>query len=244
MGSANMDRLQVLEQKLAYTFSDLSLLRQALTHSSYANECSRHKVRVSDNERLEFLGDAVLELVTSEFIYDKHKKMPEGKLSKLRAAIVCEPSLAACAVRIGIGEHLLLGKGEDATGGRERDSILSDAFEAILGAIYLDGGFEPAKSFVYSMLLKGLRIDELFRDNKTVLQEMTQKYFQCTPQYTVIREDGPPHARIFTVEVSVSPTLSAVGVGTSKKNAEQKAAFAVIQKIREQNGGQDVSKEH
>ncbi len=233
--------LSELEEAIGYKFRDKSLLRNALTHSSYANELSRNRLTVADNERLEFLGDAVLELVTSEFIYQDKQTMAEGKLSKLRASIVCEPSLAICARQLHLGSYLFLGRGEKATGGDDRDSILSDAFEAVIGAIYLDGGLEPAREHIHKSVLQNLRENQLFRDRKTVLQELTQKYYQCIPRYTVIKEEGPAHLRTFTIQVQIGDDITAEGVGTSKKNAEQQAAFSAIQKIKEQKGVTNVS---
>ncbi len=239
-----VSRFRELEERIGYSFRDWTLLRTAMTHSSFANELSHHKPNVMSNERLEFLGDAVLELVTSEFIYSNHKQMPEGKLSKLRASIVCEPSLAICARDMELGKYLSLGRGEDATGGRNRESILSDAFEALIGAIYLDGGLEAAKAHVHRFVLNNLEERQLFHDSKTILQELAQKYFHCGPVYAVEKEEGPAHNRHFTVSVRVGEDIVTFGDGSTKKNAEQKAAFSAIQKIREQNGGEDVSKEH
>lgn len=240
----DMVKLTELEERIGYTFKDKGVLRTAMTHSSYANELSRNRTTIPNNERLEFLGDAVLELVTSEFIYNDKKSMAEGKLSKLRASIVCEPSLAICARHLELGKYLFLGKGEASTGGRERDSILSDAFEALIGAIYLDGGLEPATTHIHRFVLDNLEENQLFRDGKTVLQELTQKYYQCTPVYTLVKEEGPPHCRHFTVSVQAGEHIVTTGDGNTKKSAEQKAAFSAIQKIREQEGVGDVSKEH
>ena len=166
-----MSKLQELQNRIGYTFEKEGLLRQALTHSSYANE--KHMKKHSDNERLEFLGDAVLEIISSEFLYKEYPDKPEGELTKLRASIVCEPTLALCTKDIALGEYLLLGKGEDQTGGRGRKSILSDALEAVIGAIYLDGGFANAKEFILRFIMNDMEHKQLFYDSKTILQEMT-----------------------------------------------------------------------
>ena len=164
-----------LEKKSGYHFSNPLLLRQAMTHSSYANE---HRAKgCHDNERLEFLGDAVLEVVSSEFLFRNYPSLPEGDLTKLRASIVCEPTLALCARELALGNYLLLGKGEEHTGGRKRDSIVSDAMEALIGAIYLDGGFASAKEFVHRFVMTDIEHKKLFYDSKTILQEQIQKDF-------------------------------------------------------------------
>ena len=161
--------MEQLEQIIGYTFQNKKLLKQALTHSSYANEKKLGKLGC--NERLEFLGDAVLELISSDFLYAKFTQVPEGELTKKRASLVCEPSLAYCARQFGLPQYLLLGKGENMTGGRNRDSIVSDATEALLGAIYLDGGFEPAKDFVLKFILNDIEHKQLFYDSKTICQQ-------------------------------------------------------------------------
>ena len=165
-----MDRVKELEQKIGYVFKDKSLIERALMHSSYTNE--KHLKKYECNERLEFLGDAVLELVSSAYLFNEFPKVSEGELTKTRASMVCEPSLAMCARDIGLGDYLLLGKGEEATGGRKRDSITSDAMEALIGAIYLDGGFTNAKEFIHHFILTDLEDKKLFYDSKTILQEM------------------------------------------------------------------------
>ena len=165
-------KLKELEKKTGYTFKDFSLLEQAMMHSSYTNE--RHLPKYRCNERLEFLGDAVLELVSSEYLFNESPHTPEGELTKTRASMVCEPSLALCARDISLGDYLLLGKGEEATGGRLRDSVTSDAMEALIGAVYLDGGFTSAKEFIHRFILTDLEDKKLFYDSKTILQEMVQ----------------------------------------------------------------------
>lgn len=232
-----------LEQKIGYRFTNERLLITALTHSSYANEFSRRKGEIEFNERLEFLGDAVLELVTSEFIFEANTNMPEGSMSKLRASMVCEPSLAFCAKGIGLGSYLRLGKGEDMTGGRGRDSILSDAFEAVIGAIYLDGGLEPAGKFIKEFALSKLDDARLFKDSKTLLQEITQEKYRCMPEYLLVKEEGPAHMRTFTIELRVGGRSLATGTGSSKKGAEQEAARKAIRIIDGRSGG-NVSEKH
>ncbi len=232
-----------LEQKIGYRFTNERLLITALTHSSYANEFSRRKGDIEFNERLEFLGDAVLELVTSEFIFEANANMPEGSMSKLRASMVCEPSLAYCAKGIGLGSYLRLGKGEDMTGGRGRDSILSDAFEAVIGAIYLDGGLEPAGKFIKEFALTKLDDARLFKDSKTLLQEITQEKYRCMPEYALVKEEGPAHMRTFTIELRVGGKALATGTGSSKKGAEQEAARKAIRIIDGRSGG-NVSEKH
>ena len=167
-----MSDLKDFQARIGYQFKNINLLRQALTHSSYANE--KHMRKLSDNERLEFLGDAVLELVSSEFLYDNYSDVPEGELTKLRASIVCEPTLALCTEAMELGKYVLLGRGEERTGGRKRKSILSDALEAVIGAIYLDGGFANAKEFVLKYILTDIEHKQLFYDSKTILQEIVQ----------------------------------------------------------------------
>ncbi|NLK74896.1 MAG: ribonuclease III [Clostridiales bacterium] len=223
--------LLTLERKIQYQFSDISLLFRALTHSSYANEMRLSKDK--NNERLEFLGDAVLELVTSEYVFKKHQNLSEGELTKMRASIVCEQTLSACARDLSIGKFLFLGKGEDATGGRERDSILSDAMEAIIGAIYLDGGFTNAKEFIRNFILSDLDNKELFFDSKTILQEIIQNESNKHKiKYKLISEDGPDHNKTFTIAVYVDNEEIGCGVGRTKKAAEQEAANQAIRKLQ------------
>lgn len=222
--------LKAFEEVIGYKFNDRRLLKHALTHSSYANEKRMHKLE--NNERLEFLGDAVLELVTSEFIYHRHKKMPEGDLTKLRARIVCEQTLASCANDLNLGNYVLLGKGEAATGGRERHSILSDAMEAIIGAIYLDGGFTNAKEFISKFILSDVENKELFFDSKTILQEIVQSEYKEQLIYELIREEGPDHNKKFTVAALVNDIELGIGVGSTKKAAEQEAAYQSILRMK------------
>lgn len=220
------DRMTQLEQKINYSFRDRFLLRQALTHSSCANEQKINKCE--DYERLEFLGDAVLELISSDYIYKGHPEMSEGRMTKYRSAIVCEPALAFCAREIGLEEYILLGKGEEATGGRNRDSIISDVMEAVIGAIYLDSGIDEARAFIHRFVLSDLEHKQLFYDAKTILQEEVQKESGGTLQYELVREDGPEHDKTFVVDAIINGVKVGSGVGHSKKSAEQNAAYEVL----------------
>ena len=220
-----MDLLD-LEKKIGYEFSDQGLLLHALTHSSYANENGLS--HDGSNERLEFLGDAVLELVSSEFLYHSYPGLPEGRLSKLRASLVCEPTLAKCTEEIGLSKYLRLSRGEDACGGRNRDSIVSDAMEALIGAIFLDGGIEPAKKFILRFILTDIEHKRLFYDSKTTLQEVVQAEGGERLSYEVVGESGPDHAKEFAVDVRRGDTIIGHGVGRSKKVAEQNAAYEAL----------------
>ncbi len=224
-------KLLELQRRLGYRFLNEALLSHALTHSSYANE--HHLKREGNNERLEFLGDAVLEMISSESLYKNHPQMPEGELTKLRASLVCEPTLAQCAKEIDLGSFLLLGKGEESTGGRERSSVLSDAFEAVIGAIYLDGGFTNAKEFVEHTVLSDVENRTLFCDSKTILQEMIQSDHKGILSYRLLSETGPEHMKSFTVCACLDETVLAKGEGKTKKAAEQEAAYRSILKLRE-----------
>lgn len=223
-------KLMKLEPAIGYQFKNKGLLEQAMTHSSYANE--RHKNKLECNERLEFLGDAVLEIVSSEFLYHKFKDMPEGDLTKTRASMVCEPTLAYCAAEIDLGSFLLLGKGEEATGGRNRNSIVSDALEALIGAIYLDGGFASAKEFIHRFILNDMEHKKLFYDSKTILQEIVQRQSEESLSYELIKEEGPDHNKQFEVAALIGSREIGRGVGRTKKAAEQVAAYRGILQIR------------
>lgn len=216
-----------LEQRSGYHFSDQQLLKQAMTHSSYANE---HRTKgIKDNERLEFLGDAVLEVISSEFLYRNYPSLPEGDLTKLRASIVCEPTLALCAREIELGSYLLLGKGEEHTGGRKRDSIVSDAMEALIGAIYLDGGFASAKEFIHRFIMKDIEHKKLFYDSKTILQEQVQRsYHDGEITYVLTGETGPDHDKTFMVDLIIAGEKRSSGSGRTKKAAEQEAAYRCL----------------
>lgn len=218
--------LKELETRIGYAFQNKSLLRQAVMHSSYVNE--RHLPKYKCNERLEFLGDAVLELVSSEFLFFEDATMPEGELTKTRASMVCEPALAFCARELNLGAYLLLGKGEDATGGRKRDSITSDALEALIGAIYLDGGFTNAKEFIHRFILNDLENKKLFYDSKTILQELVQADLREPVSYRLLKEEGPDHNKTFRVAVHIGDTVYGEGGGRTKKAAEQEAAYRTI----------------
>ena len=225
-----MEQLEQLEQIIGYTFHNKKLLRQALTHSSYANEKKLGKLGC--NERLEFLGDAVLELISSDFLYKNFTQIPEGELTKKRASLVCEPSLAYCARQFGLPAFLLLGKGENMTGGRNRDSIVSDATEALLGAIYLDGGFANAKEFVLKFILNDIERKQLFYDSKTILQELFQENGVQPVEYVLTDEKGPDHDKQFTVAALINGVTAGTGTGHTKKAAEQAAAYQAIRSIQ------------
>lgn len=221
-----------LQKRCGYSFHNPMLLKQAMTHSSYANE---HRAKgYHDNERLEFLGDAVLEVVSSEFLFRNYPSLPEGDLTKLRASIVCEPTLALCARELDLGSFLLLGKGEEHTGGRKRDSIVSDAMEALIGAIYLDGGFASAKEFVHRFIMTDIEHKKLFYDSKTILQERVQKVCHDGEiSYVLIGEEGPDHDKTFMVDLYVAGKKKSSGRGRTKKAAEQDAAYRCLIEWRE-----------
>lgn len=213
-----------------YDFSDDSLIETALTHSSYANE---HKCEC--NERMEFLGDSVLGLSVSRYIYDKFPDLPEGRLSKIRASVVCEETLARCAVKMNFGKYIRLGHGEDATGGRNRPSILSDAFESVIAAIYLDGGFEKAREWIIPQLegeIERASHSDNFHDYKTMLQEIGQSRGMGVPLYELIGEEGPDHMKTFTMRL-VLGEHTVCASGRSKKIAEMSAAKKLLERIGE-----------
>ncbi len=216
-----------LEKKIGYDFRDKDLFCRALTHSSYANE---HRLAKSGcNERLEFLGDAVLELVCSDYLYRSDSERPEGEMTKIRASIVCEATLALCAEDLELGEYLLLGKGEESTGGRTRPSVVSDAMEALIGAVYLDGGFASAKEFIHRFVLNDIEHKQLFYDSKTILQEMVQSDESGESLwYELLREEGPDHNKIFEVRAMIGSREVGRGRGRTKKAAEAMAAYRAI----------------
>ncbi|MGN0243830.1 MAG: ribonuclease III [Lachnospiraceae bacterium] len=219
------ERIAGLEERIEYVFQNKKQLQLALTHSSYANE---QRKKQEYNERIEFLGDAVLELVMSDYLYRSYPEKKEGELTKMRASLVCERTLAGCARKIQLGDFLLLSKGEEQCGGRNRDSILSDAFESVIGAIYLDGGIEQARTFIMKHLLEDVEDKFLFYDAKTTLQELLQAEKKILPEYRLIGETGPEHDKTFEVEVLVEQTVIARGSGHSKKAAEQMAAYLAL----------------
>lgn len=227
--------MESLEKRLDYKFNNIKLLKNALVHSSYANEM---RGDVHSNERLEFLGDSVLSIIVAEHIFNKYPDMPEGELTKMRASLVCEKSLCIFARELGLGEYLLLGKGEDKNGGRERDSILADAFEAVLAAIYIDGGIKNAKNHIYNTVLRDVDhyIDdtESLKDYKTLLQEIIQRNPEESVSYILIDEQGPDHDKIFTVQVRLNSNIIGQGTGKSKKQAEQMAARQALKLMGEQ----------
>ena len=227
------ENLHDLEKKIGYQFQDFSLLRRAMMHSSYTNE--KHLPKYQCNERLEFLGDAVLEVVSSEFLFLENPKVSEGELTKTRASMVCEPSLAFCAREINLGSYLLLGKGEEATGGRLRGSITSDAMEALIGAIYLDGGFANAKEFIHKFVLSDLENKKLFFDSKTILQEIVQSDINREISYQLVKEEGPDHNKVFIVEVHIGTESYGTGQGRTKKAAEQQAAYQAILRLKKKS---------
>ncbi len=219
------------ETNIGYEFKAKEILLEALTHSSYANE--HRTMNIKDNERLEFLGDAILDLVVSDFLYKKHKNLPEGDLSKLRASIVCEAFLIMAAKEINLGEFMRLGKGEEMTGGRQRTSVLADAFEAVIGAIYLDGSLDDAKEFINQFIIsfmESLAANKTIKDYKTMLQEANQKESKDPLSYVVVSEEGPDHDKYFVVEVEHNGLVLGKGCGRTKKEAEQKAAYEALQK--------------
>ncbi|MGN1315168.1 MAG: ribonuclease III [Lachnospiraceae bacterium] len=225
--------LEELEKRIGYHFKKKELLRQALTHSSHANE---QKIRKrGDYERLEFLGDAVLELLTSEYLFHQYPDMPEGKLTRLRSSIVCEPALAQCARKVELGGFILLGKGEEATGGRERESITSDVLEALIGAIFLDGGLTASREFVHRFILEDSQSQVFFHDSKTVLQEMIQTKPGQRLVYELLEESGPDHNKEFTVQALLNDKRVGFGRGRTKKAAEQQAAYEAILLLNKQD---------
>lgn len=220
--------LDNLENEIGYQFKDKSLLKQALTHSSFSNE---QKIRKRKNyERIEFLGDAVLELVSSDYFYRTYPEETEGNLTKMRAAAVCEQALAITARQLKLGSYMIFGKGEEANGGRERESIIADAVEAVIGAIYLDESLEEAKKFIYRFVLNDLDHKRLFYDAKSILQEHIQETKAGELVYELIREEGPEHDKLFVVEARLNDVTIGSGEGKSKKTAQQHAAYDALLK--------------
>ncbi len=218
--------METLEKNIGYSFKDRGLLTNALTHSSWSNENKSGPC----NERLEFLGDAVLGFVTAEYLYNRFPDLPEGRMTRLRAELVCEHSLSRAAEKLGLGEYLLLGRGEESTGGRTRPSINADAVEAVIAAMYLDGGLAPAAGFIHRFLLDEFEAGNAHpdRDAKSELQELVQRKSGQLLEYRHVGESGPDHRKVFAVEVWLNGKLVASGEGRSKKDAEQHAALKAL----------------
>ncbi|MBR2937802.1 MAG: ribonuclease III [Oscillospiraceae bacterium] len=219
-----------LQEAIGYQFRDISLLENALAHSSYANE--RFHNSLCSNERLEFLGDSVLGMVVAEHLYRTCPDRLEGELSRMRADMVCEASLAAIAVKLNLGDHLLLGRGETISGGNKRASILADAVESVIAAIYLDGGFAPAKAFIHKFVLFATPEKTQNVDYKTALQELIQQKKGQVVTYTLVGESGPDHNKEFVVQACVNGSPVGQGAGSSKKRAEQNAAKNALEKLQ------------
>ena len=234
MTEERLAALHDFEQNLSWRFQDISLLNNALTHRSFVNE--NPSLKCSDNERLEFLGDAVLGLCISDALMEKFPDYAEGQLSKLRASLVNEQHLAELARKVRIGDYLLLGKGEETSGGREKNSLLADTFEAVIAAIYLDCGFARAMVFVRSLfapLLAGGTEELICRDYKTAIQEIAQNRFKATPQYILTGQYGPDHDKIFETKLVIADIIAAFGVGKNKKEAEQRAAKKAMEMLQQ-----------
>lgn len=220
------DSLAALENTIHYQFQNRSLLKQALTHPSYSGEMHWH--RSESNQRLEFLGDAVLELIISDYLYRTHPQVEEGKLTRMRSSLVFEPALTVCAKDIGLGNHILLGKGEEICAGREKPSILSDTFEALIGAIYLDGGYDAARQFIYAFIINDIDELSLLHDSKSLIQEYTQRTDNQHLSYQTESLDSPDHQKQFKSALYINDKLVATGFGHSKKTAEQAAAAEAV----------------
>ena len=217
------ETIKEFQEKIGYKFKNEKLIIEALSHSSYANECKKQR---KNNERLEFLGDSVLSVIVSDYIFEHFKHLPEGELTKLRASLVCEQALFDFSKKIDLGKYIFLGKGEEITGGRERPSIVSDAFEAVIAAIYLDGGLKVASKYVLSFIPEDVKPHSVvsFVDYKTALQEIIQKKPEEKVEYVLTDESGPDHDKKFTVNVMLNSNVIGTGIGKSKKSAEQNAA--------------------
>lgn len=220
--------LEEFQKRIGYSFKNDKLLYEALSHSSFANENKKHR---NSNERLEFLGDSVLSIVVSDYIFEHFKHLPEGELTKLRASLVCEKALFEFSKKIGLGSYIFLGKGEELTGGRERASIVSDAMEAVIAAIYLDGGIEPARKHIMNFLPRDItpETSRSIHDYKTALQEVIQRNPEERIEYFLKSEEGPDHDKRFTVQVLLNSNVIGTGVGRSKKQAEQNAAKEALE---------------
>jgi ribonuclease-3 len=225
------------EQALNLTFSDKALLQRALTHRSYINENPNYPLE--DNERLEFLGDAILDFITGEYLYHHFPEMPEGYLTNLRSALVRTETLAKFAQELNLGEFLYLGKGEEDGGGRRRKAILCDAFEAVVGALYLEQGIDSTRQFVQQLIepaLEDILNADSQKDAKSRLQEVSQSQFQVTPTYRTIKEEGPDHAKEFTVEALIGDKTYGKGCGFSKQSAAQAAALKALENLQKESG--------
>lgn len=225
--------LDKLEQRIGYAFTNRDILKEALTHSSYANE-RRHEDR-RNNERLEFLGDSVLGIVISDHLFQTYPNLPEGELTKIRSKVVCETTLGECSRKLGLGTFMFFGKGEEMTGGRDRTSILADAFEAMIAGIYLDGGFNQARQFIMRHMTQKIEdavAGKVFLDYKTHLQELVQVNKNNRIRYEIIREEGPDHSKVFHTQVKLNDEIIGTGVGRSKKESEQEAAKMAIREVK------------
>lgn len=219
-----------LEKAIGYEFRNITLLQNALSHSSYANE--RWHDSLKSNERLEFLGDSVLGMLVADYLYRTFPDRPEGELTRMRADMVCEKTLATVANRLGLGQHLMLGKGEELGGGRSRDSILADAVESVIAACYLDGGMDAAVQFIQKFILVNVPVTKLHNaDYKTALQELVQQKKNQVLAYRLVGESGPDHDKQFRVELTLNGEVVGVGTGSSKKRAEQAAAQVAIERL-------------
>ena len=225
--------LNNLEKKLDYKFKNKNLLKEALTHPSFQKKSLKDKT--ANNQRLEFLGDSVLDLIVTEHLYRKLASFSEGKLTKIRSVMVSKDILAKWANHLSLGKYIILGKGEDLTGGRKKLSILADCFEALLGAIYLDSGLQKAKKIISSFIIEEIELSMKGKheeDYKTFLQEFSQKKMKCLPEYYLIKEKGPDHKKIFCIEVRLKKIIYGAGTGENKKDAEQDAARDALKKLK------------
>jgi ribonuclease III len=236
-----MANYEALQECLGYPFNSIRLLKQALTHSSYVNEAEY--VETEDNEKLEFLGDALLGLVISDMLYTDYPHFREGDLAKLKSYVVSEQFLAELARELCLGDYLLLGKGEKASGGREKSSLLANSFEALIAAVYLDGGIERAREFIYTRFndkIQKLVQEHQILDHKSLLQEHTQMMFNCVPVYQLLSKSGPDHDKTFEVQLSIGDKIYSIGRGKSKKEAEQMAAKQTLMKLNVENNRPDA----
>lgn len=233
----NLKKIALLEKKIGYKFLNMDILKNALTHSSFANESNNNnKKSLSSNERLEFLGDSILNMTISEYLFKNYPQLPEGELTKIRSIVVCAVTLSKCSRNLDVGEFLVLGKGEVVSGGKNRDSILADAFEAIIGAIFIDSGLDYAKEFILKNLntiISESVTGEILMDYKTQLQELVQKNADKV-DYDIIDEQGPDHDKIFQAQVRVGERLLGKGSGKTKKEAEQRAAQKTYKILQEE----------